>query len=204
MKQKNEKPFCKQGGSREFFTESIESVKDDVLQLARVLVSNSDIAESPEDLAQHTLQKAWEHRETWSPKENGSFKSWVCTILRNKFIDVYRKRRRFHVDQFSKFNDDSCSDPLFLRKLLFSDDDTPDVLLEKKESSDVTRAIHECIERYATRNHKEIFDLWLQGCDATVMAERLGINDKRVINGRKFYAKESLRKNLQKHYSWVF
>jgi len=53
---------------------------------ARSLCGNPDIAD---DLAQETLVKAWQSRNTFSPGTN--LKAWLFTILRNQF---YSDRRR--------------------------------------------------------------------------------------------------------------
>jgi len=53
---------------------------------ARSLCGNPDIAD---DLAQETLVKAWQSRNTFAPGTN--LKAWLFTILRNQF---YSDRRR--------------------------------------------------------------------------------------------------------------
>lgn len=38
-----------------------------------------------DDLLQHTLLKAWDNRDKFY--DTGSFTAWLCTIMRNTFIN---------------------------------------------------------------------------------------------------------------------
>ena len=48
--------------------------------------------EAAEDLYQETLYKAFVHREKYQPGTN--IKAWLCTIMRNIFINNYRRNER--------------------------------------------------------------------------------------------------------------
>lgn len=51
-----------------------------------------------EDLVQETTMKAFRHREKFAPGTN--FKGWISTIMRNTFINQYRKQKtRQHINQ---------------------------------------------------------------------------------------------------------
>jgi RNA polymerase sigma factor (sigma-70 family) len=51
-----------------------------------------------EDLVQETSIKAYRYRDRFAPGTN--YKSWICTIMRNTFINNYRKRKsRNHINQ---------------------------------------------------------------------------------------------------------
>ena len=51
-----------------------------------------------EDLVQETTMKAYRHREKFAPGTN--FKGWISTIMRNTFINQYRKQKtRQHINQ---------------------------------------------------------------------------------------------------------
>jgi RNA polymerase sigma-70 factor (ECF subfamily) len=51
-----------------------------------------------EDLMQETTIKAYKYRENFA--EGTNFKSWISTIMRNTFINQYRKRKtRRHLNQ---------------------------------------------------------------------------------------------------------
>lgn len=54
-------------------------------------LTGGDEAQS-EDLVQETVLQAW---QSWDSYEEGTnCRAWLMTILRNKFINVYRRRRR--------------------------------------------------------------------------------------------------------------
>lgn len=44
-----------------------------------------------DDLLQHTLLKAWDNRDKFY--DTGSFTAWLCTIMRNTFINFIRKEK---------------------------------------------------------------------------------------------------------------
>ena len=48
--------------------------------------------ESAQDLCQETLYKALAHRSQYQPDSN--IKAWLCTIMRNIFINDYRRAGR--------------------------------------------------------------------------------------------------------------
>ncbi len=48
--------------------------------------------EEAKDLLQETLLKALLHRENF--KEDTNMKAWLCTIMRNTFINTYRRSKR--------------------------------------------------------------------------------------------------------------
>ncbi len=56
---------------------------------AITLTRDKDLAE---DLYQETLYKAFAHREKYQPGTN--IKAWLCTIMRNVFINDYRRNER--------------------------------------------------------------------------------------------------------------
>lgn len=51
-----------------------------------------------EDLVQETSIKAFRYRDRFTPGTN--YKSWICTIMRNTFINNYRRNKsRKHINQ---------------------------------------------------------------------------------------------------------
>lgn len=48
--------------------------------------------ETAQDLCQETLYKAFAHRDKYQPGTN--IKAWLCTIMRNIFINDYRRAER--------------------------------------------------------------------------------------------------------------
>ncbi len=58
-------------------------------KLGRYAVSLTSDHEKAKDLLQETLLKALTHRESYS--ENTNFKAWIYTIMKNTFINEYRR-----------------------------------------------------------------------------------------------------------------
>lgn len=78
------------------FRKDLLSVQDELLRFAYKLTSNRDEAN---DLLQETSLKALDNEEKFTPDTN--FKGWMFTIMRNIFINNYRKvvREQTFVDQ---------------------------------------------------------------------------------------------------------
>lgn len=78
------------------FRKDLVGVQDDLFRFAIKLTSN---VEEANDLLQETSLKALDNEEKYLPDTN--FKGWVYTIMRNIFINNYRKiiRDQTYVDQ---------------------------------------------------------------------------------------------------------
>ena len=68
------------------FTQDLLGVQNDLLRFAYKLTSNREEAN---DLLQETSLKALDNEEKYTPDTN--FKGWIYTIMRNIFINNYRK-----------------------------------------------------------------------------------------------------------------
>ena len=78
------------------FTQDLLGVQNDLLRFAYKLTSNREEAN---DLLQETSLKALGNEEKYTPDTN--FKGWIYTIMRNIFINNYRKvvRDQTFIDQ---------------------------------------------------------------------------------------------------------
>ena len=78
------------------FKRDLVSVQDELLRFALKLTANREEAN---DLLQETSLKALDNEEKFAPDTN--FKGWMYTIMRNIFINNYRKvvREQTYVDQ---------------------------------------------------------------------------------------------------------
>lgn len=68
------------------FTKELIDAQEDLLRLAYKLTADRDDAN---DLLQETSLKALDNEDKYMPDTN--FKGWVCTIMRNIFINNYRR-----------------------------------------------------------------------------------------------------------------
>ena len=71
------------------FQENLTKLQDDLLNFAYKLTSNRDDAY---DLLQDTTLKALDNEDKYA--DNTNFKGWVFTIMRNLFINNYRRNAR--------------------------------------------------------------------------------------------------------------
>ena len=77
------------------FLQEIDQLENLLFSFALRLTRNRQDAQ---DLMQETSLRAYRHREKFA--EGTNFKSWVSTIMRNTYINRYRKlRSRKHVNQ---------------------------------------------------------------------------------------------------------
>ena len=71
------------------FKSNLMALQSNLLNFAYMLTSNRDDAY---DLLQDTTLKALDNEEKYA--ENTNFKAWVMTIMRNIFINNYRRTQR--------------------------------------------------------------------------------------------------------------
>ena len=71
------------------FTKALVGIQDDLLRFAYKLTADREDAN---DLLQETSLKALDNEDKYTPETN--FKGWVYTIMRNIFINNYRKMMR--------------------------------------------------------------------------------------------------------------
>ena len=71
------------------FQTNLMDLQDNLLNFAYMLTSNRDDAY---DLLQDTTLKAIDNRDKYA--DNTNFKGWVFTIMRNLFINNYRRASR--------------------------------------------------------------------------------------------------------------
>ncbi len=70
------------------FSHEFKPIQRPLFAFAMKLTQNPEDAK---DLCQETMLRAFSNKETF--KLNTNFKAWVITIMRNNFINEYRKRR---------------------------------------------------------------------------------------------------------------
>ncbi|MBO4942448.1 MAG: sigma-70 family RNA polymerase sigma factor [Muribaculaceae bacterium] len=138
------------------FQAKLLSVQRNLLNFAYSLTSNRDDAY---DLLQDTTLKALDSEDKYV--ENINFKGWIFTIMRNLFINKYRKDARSVVviDQ---------SDDLY--QLNFSQDSglsTPEGAINAKD-------IHAVIDSFA-EEYRRPFSLYIAGYRYAEIADKMGL-----------------------------
>lgn len=140
--------------------------------------------EKARDLLQETFLKALSYRNMFSPNTN--FRAWIYTIMRNTFINEYRRNEKAKqtfkdskADFLLKFvNQGSCASP---------------------ESVCISDEILKCVN-LLDPEYKVPFKMFLDGYKYKEIAEAVGI-PLGTVKSRIFFARKKLEKWLQEYTS---
>ncbi len=158
------------------FQSRLMSLQANLLNFAYMLTSNRDDAY---DLLQDTTLKALDNREKYV--DNTNFKGWVFTIMRNIFINNYRRVAR------SATVIDQTEDCYHLNLSQDSGLETPD---GSYAVSEITAAINEFPEKYRVP-----FSMHVQGYKYNEIAEEMNL-PLGTIKSRIFFARQELQKRF--------
>ena len=90
-------------------SEQLNALRQQLLQFAQVQLNDAHLAE---DAVQEALAGAMKNAESFTGKS--AFKTWVFAILKNKIIDIIRKRQRNQeISEQSLIDDQETIDNLF-------------------------------------------------------------------------------------------
>jgi RNA polymerase sigma-70 factor (ECF subfamily) len=159
------------------FQQKILSLQDNMFNFAMMLTTNRDDAR---DLLQETTLKALDNQEKYV--ENVNFKGWVMTIMRNIFINDYRKMMT------SNTIIDQTEDLYHLNLPQSSGIDTPESAMTVQE---ITAAI-----KSLDKGLKEPFSLYVNGYKYEEIAKKLKLPMGTVKN-RIFLARKELQAELK-------
>lgn len=152
------------------------SIQGNLLNFAYLLTSNRDDAY---DLLQDTTLKVLDNQDKYV--DNINFKGWVFTIMRNIFINNYRRAMRNSVVL------DNTDDLIHLNMPQNSGIDNPEGALAAGEITDVINSFSD--------DYRVPFSLHLQGFKYTEIAERTGL-PLGTVKSRIFFARQRLQKAL--------
>ncbi len=147
-----------------------------LLNFAYMLTSNRDDAY---DLLQDTTLKALDNREKYV--DNTNFKGWVFTIMRNIFINNYRRIAR------SATVIDQTEDCYHLNLSQDSGLESPD---GSYAAAEITSAINEFPEKYRVP-----FSMHVAGYKYNEIAEEMNL-PLGTIKSRIFFARQELQKRF--------
>jgi RNA polymerase sigma-70 factor (ECF subfamily) len=159
------------------FQEKILGIQDNMFNFAMMLTANREDAH---DLLQDTTLKALDNQDKYT--DNTNFKGWVLTIMRNIFINNYRKVVR------SQTIIDQTEDLYHLNLSQDSGFDSPDGTMTIKE---INKAIM-CLGQ----DLKIPFTLFLAGYKYNEIADKLDL-PLGTVKSRIFFARQDLQKNLK-------
>ena len=159
------------------FRKRIMDIQDNMFKFAMILTANKDDAQ---DLLQDTTLKALDNSGKYI--DNVNFKGWVLTIMRNIFINNYRKiiRNQTIIDQ--------TEDLYYLNVSQDSGFDTPESAFTIKEINQAINSLNEDL--------KLPFSMSLSGYSYNEIAETLNL-PLGTVKSRIFFARRELQSTLK-------
>ncbi|MGL5919040.1 MAG: RNA polymerase sigma factor [Bacteroidales bacterium] len=159
------------------FSDRLLALQDNLKSFAYTLTANRDDAE---DLLQDTTLKALDNQDKYY--ENVNFKGWVFTIMRNIFINNYRRivRNQTMVDQ--------TEDLYHLNLPQDSGFETPD-------GSYTVNEIMVAINKFAPE-YKIPFSMHIAGFKYQEIADKMGL-PLGTVKSRIFFARQRLQEYLK-------
>lgn len=158
------------------FKTSVLGMQSNLLSFALKLTLNKDEAQ---DLVQDTTLKALNNEEKFV--DNTNFKGWMLTIMRNIFINNYRKSARENTMV------DSSEDLYHLNLKQDSGFETPDGAYAVGEISTIISGF--------PADYREPFNLHVAGYKYEEIAEKLGM-PLGTVKSRIFFTRKRLREIL--------
>ena len=159
------------------FNNSLLGLQDKLHYFALSLTSNNDDAQ---DLLQETTLKALTYKSQFV--NNTNFKAWVFTIMKNTFINNYRR------DQKSRHTFDCTEDALRVASKKNYESETPDMVHSVKELSLTIERLDE--------DFKIPFKMHTEGFKYKEIAEKLDLPIG-TVKSRIFFTRKKLQEMLK-------
>lgn len=169
--------FHKSSGKTVDFTQHLLSIQTELFRFAFKLTADREEAN---DLLQETSLKALDNEEKFTPDTN--FKGWMYTIMRNIFINNYRKtvRDQTFVDQ---------TDNLFHLNL------PQDSGFDSTEGAYDLKEIHRIVNALP-KDYRVPFAMYVSGFKYREIAEKLGL-PLGTVKSRIFFTRQRLQNDLK-------
>lgn len=159
------------------FNAALIGLQDKLLYYAYTLTLDQEKAQ---DLLQETFLKALTYRDKF--EQNTNFKAWIYTIMKNTFINNYRRNLKT-----KKIYDGSISD----YNLKF----TKDKSYPSPESTYQSKEICKCINALEDE-YKVPFNMFLDGFKYKEIADDLNL-PLGTVKSRIFFTRKKLEKSLK-------
>lgn len=159
------------------FAQNLLNVQTELLNFAYKLTSDREDAN---DLLQETSLKALDNEEKYTAETN--FKGWIYTIMRNIFINNYRKtlRDQIYVDQ---------TDNLFyLNQNIDIETDSTEGSYDLKEMRRIVNAL--------PKEYRVPFAMYVSGFKYREIADKLNL-PLGTIKSRIYFTRQKLQKELK-------
>lgn len=159
------------------FAQNLLSVQTELLHFAYKLTSNQEDAN---DLLQETSLKALDNEEKYTAETN--FKGWMYTIMKNIFINNYRKvlRDQTYVDH--------TENQYYLNQGLDIEGESTDSSYDLKEMHRIVNAL--------PKEYRLPFSMYVSGFKYREIADKLGL-PLGTVKSRIYFTRQKLQEELK-------
>lgn len=159
------------------FANNLLSIQSELFNFAYKLTSDREAAN---DLLQETSLKALVNKEKYMDETN--FRGWVYTIMRNIFINKYRKtlRNQTYVDQTDNM--------FYLNQGLEPEGDSIEKRYDLKEMHHIVNSL--------PKEYRTIFSMFVSGFKYREIAEKMNL-PLGTVKSRIFFTRQRLQEQLK-------
>ena len=159
------------------FAQDLLSVQTELLNFAYKLTADREEAN---DLLQETSLKALDNEDKYTAETN--FKGWIYTIMRNIFINNYRKalRDQTYVDQTDK--------QFYLNQNIDIEGDSTEGSYDLKEMRRIVNAL--------PKEYRIPFSMYVSGFKYREIADKLGL-PLGTVKSRIYFTRQKLQEELK-------
>lgn len=159
------------------FTQNLVNVQGELLHFAYKLTSDHEEAN---DLLQETSLKALHNEDKYTAETN--FKGWIYTIMRNIFINNYRKAVR----------DQTCVDQT---DSLYYLNQGIDIEIDPVEGSYDLKEMHRIVNDLP-KDYRIPFSMYVSGFKYREIADKLGV-PLGTVKSRIYFTRQKLQEDLK-------
>lgn len=159
------------------FAQDLLSVQTELLNFAYKLTADREEAN---DLLQETSLKALDNEDKYTAETN--FKGWIYTIMRNIFINNYRKalRDQTYVDQ--------TDNQFYLNQNIDIEGDSTEGSYDLKEMRRIVNAL--------PKEYRIPFSMYVSGFKCREIADKLGL-PLGTVKSRIYFTRQKLQEELK-------
>ena len=159
------------------FAQDLLSVQTELLNFAYKLTADREEAN---DLLQETSLKALDNEDKYTAETN--FKGWIYTIMRNIFINNYRKalRDQTYVDQ--------TDNQFYLNQNIDIEGDSTEGSYDLKEMRRIVNAL--------PKDYRIPFSMYVSGFKYREIADKLGL-PLGTVKSRIYFTRQKLQEELK-------
>ncbi len=159
------------------FAQDLLSVQTELLNFAYKLIADREEAN---DLLQETSLKALDNEDKYTAETN--FKGWIYTIMRNIFINNYRKalRDQTYVDQ--------TDNQFYLNQNIDIEGDSTEGSYDLKEMRRIVNAL--------PKEYRIPFSMYVSGFKYREIADKLGL-PLGTVKSRIYFTRQKLQEELK-------